>query len=150
MALSAPKRPNRRLKKASYMSFRKLPPLPSIEVKNNPEISIADTSGILVNSLPLNLPEEDKVMHRKWVKLRTEYWLENFSASGLLFRVYCDNAIPDGCEVQEMSTWIEGSKKSQCLKITLKSLIFHFKMIFKHCVQTQFPFPYLVAVKLKN
>ena len=123
MALSAPKRPNRRLKKASYMSFRKLPPLPppAIEaVKNNPEISIADSSGIVVNSLPLDLPEDKAVMHRKWVKLRTEYWLENFSASGLLFRVYCDNAIPDGCEVQEMSTWIEGSNEAQCLKITLK------------------------------
>ena len=116
MGSMPPKRPNRRLKKASLMSFRKLPPLPPTaeEVKNH-EISISDCSQVLVNvdhvdSLPSDLPPEAKaVRHRKWVKLRTEYGLDNFSATGLVFRVYCDHPIEnEGCEVQEMSTWIEG------------------------------------------
>ena len=113
MGSMPPKRPNRRLKKASLMSFRKLPPLPPTaeEVKNH-EISISDSSQVLVNvdSLPSDLlPEAKAVRHRKWVKLRTEYGLDNFSATGLVFRVYCDHPIEnEGCEVQEMSTWIEG------------------------------------------
>ena len=115
MGSMPPKRPNRRLKKASLMSFRKLPPLPpTVEEVKNHEISISDSSQVLVNvnSLPSDLPPEAKaVRHRKWVKLRTEYGLDNFSATGLVFRVYCDHPIEnEGCEVQEMSTWIEGIK----------------------------------------
>ena len=108
MGSKPPKRPIR-LKKASLMSFRKLPPLPKSEVQQLPEISISNSSCLCLNFDCL--PEAKPMMHRKWVKLRTEFLLDNISASGVLFRYYCDQIPPenDGCEVQEISTWIEGT-----------------------------------------
>ena len=55
----------------------------------------------------------DLMMHRKWVKLRHfEYDItENNSilrASDVLFRFYCDSKPRNnGCEVQEMSVWLD-------------------------------------------
>ena len=92
------------------MSFRKLPPLPTPEVVNDPpEISISSSSCLCLNTSNC-LPETKTTMHRKWVKLRTEFLLENISASGVLFRYYCDQMVENhGCEIQEISTWIEGT-----------------------------------------
>ena len=107
-----PLRPQRRLKKPSLMSFRKLPPLPVIEDTFKPEIAIASSSCLCLNASNC-VPEEGPVMHRKWVKLRTEFLLENISASGVLFRYFCDQTVENkGCEVQEISTWIEGTIKT--------------------------------------
>ena len=53
----------------------------------------------------------DLMMHRKWVKLRHFEIPENntiLSASDVLFRFYCDSVpINNGCEVQEMSVWLD-------------------------------------------
>ena len=57
--------------------------------------------------------ESIKVMHRKWVKLRTRYCSEDFlSASRLLFHFYSEqrhkvDSLNKGCELQEVSAWIE-------------------------------------------
>ena len=124
-----PIRPQRRSKKASKnMSFRSLPPLPKpqpIEVrKTRPEtsgtpikpseVNVSITNSVLVlGDLNEQRFEASPVMHRKWVKLRTsassfEAENANLSASGVLFRFYCDrNMINNGCEEQEVSTWLD-------------------------------------------
>ena len=64
------------------------------------------TSSILLGG---EILEEMPVMHRKWVKLRTGYCSEmtGLSASAVVFCYYCQQWQNKGCEVQEVSTWIE-------------------------------------------
>ena len=100
MASGPPKRPNRRLKRPSLMSFRALPPLPTTvsAFSANSEVFVTNSSQIFVTGaescnteLSADVSLRSARGHRKWVKLRTSY-TENISASGVLFREFCDSA----------------------------------------------------------
>ena len=84
----------------------------------------ASTSNIVLRPTNDSAASESTVqstdlrhMHRKWVKLRHFEITENrskadLSASSVLFRFYSDRSstmpiINNGCEVQEMSVWLD-------------------------------------------
>lgn len=116
LSLTGPRRPQRRPKRPSVMSFRSLPPIPRPLPPKPAEELVKQYPVCLANSSSIELTADAAtadlvVQHRKWVKLRVmhESGCDKISASRVLFRFYCsDNRLENnGCEVQEVSAWIE-------------------------------------------
>ena len=73
-------------------------------------VCLTGDSAIELNS-SADATADPVMLDRKWVKLRArhESGCDKISASGVLFRFYCSKGglENNGCEVQEISAWIE-------------------------------------------
>ena len=135
MASKPPQRPKRRPKNMSFRSLPPLPPppdpppppLPKSQPPQPQKVFISNQSHLLVGVQSVNhlLENNRKSVHRKWVKLRTQYEMSDeltdagssdeltddggvISASTIFFRLFCDQVMKhNGCEIQEISVWLD-------------------------------------------